>query len=165
MSCTIPTVDQPQTAETITSSFTGDVYDTPTSTTNPLAVTEPVTLMVNSATSDYADAAMVSGVLTDSVTNAPVAGEPVTFKLNGTETCTGTTDTTGTASCTITPGEAAATYQLTGTFGGDSTLPLQLTPASGAANYVVTLEEADLSYTGPTTAQNGQPLALGRPHH
>ena len=63
----------------------------------------------------------MSGVLQDTVTNTPIAGEPVTFTLNGTETCTGTTDATGTASCTITPGEPAATYTLTGTFGGDST--------------------------------------------
>ena len=56
----------------------------------------------------------VSGVLTDSVTNAPISGEPVTLKLNGTETCTATTDSTGTASCTITPGETAGTYSLSG---------------------------------------------------
>ena len=73
-------------------------------------------MTVNSATSDYSDATTVSGVLTDGNTNAPIAGEPVTFTLNGTETCTGTTDSTGTASCTITPGEPAATYTLAGSF-------------------------------------------------
>ncbi len=60
--------------------------------------------MVNAATGDYADATTVSGVLTDSVTNAPITGEQVTLTLNGAETCTATTDATGTASCTITPG-------------------------------------------------------------
>ena len=99
-------------------------------------------------------------MLTDTLSNAPIAGEPVTFKLNGTETCTGTTDGTGTATCSITPGEAAATYSLTGSFGGDSTRPLQLIASNGSANFVVTLEQTWLSYTGAVTAQNGQPLAV-----
>jgi hypothetical protein len=160
VSCTITTVDQPQTAVSVTSSFTGDSYDTPATTTTPATVTEPTTLTINPATSDYSDSTTVSGVLTDSVTNAPISGEPVTFQLNGTETCTGTTNPTGTASCTITPGEPAATYTLTGTFGGDSTLPLELTSSTGSANFVVTLEETAITYTGGTVAQNGQPLTV-----
>ena len=102
---------------------------------------------------------MVSGVLTDSVTNAPVAGEAVQLSLNGTEGCTATTDATGTASCSVTPGELAATYPLTGTFKGDATRPLELMAANGSANFVVTLEETS-PYTGATTAQNGQPVVL-----
>jgi hypothetical protein len=160
VSCTIATVDQPQTAVSITSSFAGDSYDTPATTTTPATVTEPTTLTVNPATSAYSNGTTVSGVLTDSVTNAPIAGEPVTFQLNGTETCTATTDATGTASCTITPGEPAATYTLTGTFGGDSTLPLQLTSSTGSANFVVTPEQTAITYTGATAAQNGQPLTV-----
>ena len=85
------------------------------------------------------------GVLTDTLSNAPVAGELVTLKLNGTESCTGMTDATGTATCSITPGEVAATYPLTGSFGGDSTRPLQLMAATGSANFVVTLEQTSLS--------------------
>ena len=160
VNCTIATVDQPVTDTAVTTSFTGDVYDTSTSSTTSLTVTEPTTLMVNPATSDYSDATTVSGMLTDSVTNAPVSGEPVTFQLNGTETCTATTDATGTASCAITPGEPAATYTLTGFFGGDTTPPLHLVAADGSANFVVTLEETALTYTGAQTAQNGQPVVL-----
>ncbi len=159
-SCIISTVNQPVSNAPITTNFGGDVYDTPVTTTTPATVTEPTTLTVHSATGDFADATVVSGVLTDTLTNAPVAGEPVTLTLNGHETCTATTDATGTASCSLTPGEAAATYPLTGGFGGDSTRPLQLIGASGNSNFVVTLEETALTYTGPATAQNGQPLTL-----
>ena len=84
----------------------------------------------------------------------------MTFTLNGAETCSAMTDPTGTATCPITPGEQANTYTLNGTFAGDSTLPLELMTTTGSANFVVTLEETALSYTGPATAQNGQPLAL-----
>ncbi len=159
-SCTIAALNQPLSNETVTTNFTGDVYDTPASSTTPLSVTEPTTLTLSPATSDYSDATTVSGVLTDTISNAPISGEPVAFKLNGTETCTAMTDATGTASCPITPGEAAATYSLTGSFGGDSMLPLQLIPATGSATFVVTLEESALTYTGATTAQNGQPYVL-----
>ena len=160
VSCTIPSVDQPTSVVPITTSFGGDVYDSPVSTTTSATVTEPTTLMVNSATGDYSDSTQVSGVLTDSVSNAPIPNEPVTLMLNGTEACTATTDSTGTATCAITPGEPAATYTLSGTFGGDTTLPLQLMSATGSANFVVTLEETALTYTGGTVAQNGQPLTV-----
>ncbi|MGD0747496.1 MAG: hypothetical protein ABSB68_06760 [Acidimicrobiales bacterium] len=160
VSCTIPSLDQPQTAESVTSSFTGDSYDTPSTVTTGVTVTEPTVLTVNTATSDYSDSTMVSGVLTDANTNAPISGEPVTFTLDNNETCTATTDSTGTATCPITPGEPAATYTLTGSFGGDPKPLLQLTGSGGSANFVVTLEETALTYTGGTVAQNGQPLTL-----
>ncbi len=160
VSCTIPSLDQPQTNDTVTTSFGGDVYDTSSTVSNPVTVTEPTTLTVNPGTSDYSDATTVSGVLNDANTNAPIPNQPVTLTLNGTETCTGTTDATGTATCTITPGESEGTYPLTGSFGGDTTLPLQLTPSTGSNNFVVTLEETALTYTGGTVAQNGQPLTV-----
>ncbi len=168
VSCTVQTVDQPQTTETVTSSFTGDAYDTMVSTTTPVTVTEPTTLTINPGSSPYSNSTTVSGVLTDTVTNAPISGEPVTFVLNGSETCTADTDATGTASCSITPGEPAVTtpggtsttYTLTGTFPGDKTLPLQLTPQTGSANFTVTLNQTTLTYTGGTVAQNGQPLTV-----
>ena len=72
VSCTIPSLDQPQTAVSITSSFTGDSYDTPSTVTTPATVTEPTVLTVDTATSDYSDTTMVSGVLTDGNTNAPI---------------------------------------------------------------------------------------------
>ena len=117
MSCTIATVDQPSGSEPISATFAGDVYDTSANASGTLSVTEPTTLTVNAATGDYSDATSVSGVLTDANTELRrFRGQPVTLTLNGDETCTGTTDFTGTASCSITPGEPAATYTLTGSF-------------------------------------------------
>ncbi len=116
----------------------------------------PTTLTVNPATGDFADTTTVSAVLTNSSTSAPIAGQSVTFTLNGTETCTGTTDATGTASCAVTPGEAAGTYTLSASFAGNS----DLSESNGSANFVVTTEETALSYTGATSALNGQPVTL-----
>ena len=82
----------------------------------------PTTLTVNPATGDYNVATSVSGVLTNTATSAPISGEPVTLTLNATETCTGITDSTGTATCSLTPGEAEGSYPLTGTFAGDTSV-------------------------------------------
>jgi hypothetical protein len=106
------------------------------------------------STSDFNDPATVAAVLSDS--GGPLSGEPVTFTLNGSETCSATTDGTGSASCSLTPQEAAGTYTLLASFGGDATH----FGTSATANFVVTLEETTLTYTGPGKAANGQPLTL-----
>jgi hypothetical protein len=93
-------------------------------------------------------------VLSDSA--GPIGGQPVVFTLNGTETCTGTTDASGTASCSITPGEAAGSYPVTASFAGDT----GDLGSSATATYTVTHEETTLVYTGPTKAANGAPLTL-----
>jgi len=114
------------------------------------------TLTVSPATGDFADSTTVSAVLTKTSDSSPVAGKSVTLTLNGVENCTATTDATGKASCPITPGEAAGTYTLAGSFAGDS----EFLASSGSANFVVTHEETALSYTGDTSAINGQPMTL-----
>ncbi len=117
---------------------------------------DPTSLSVSPASGDYADATTVSAVLTDTTTSSGVAGKTVTFKLNGSETCSGTTDSTGKASCALTPGEAAGTYTLAASFAGDSSFQ----PSSGSANFVVNLEQTALSYTGPTTATKGHAVTM-----
>jgi hypothetical protein len=163
VSCTIATVAQTVSNVTITATYGGSMFQSPASlpTPVPALVTEPTSLTVQGGPADYGDATTVSGTLTDSLTTAPIAGEVLTLSLNGTDTCnTGPTDATGTASCTIKPSEKAGTYPLTGTFGGDTTQPLELMASGASSNFVVTLEETTLTYTGPTVAQNGQPLTL-----
>ncbi len=147
--------------DTVQVSFTDPNCNPVNATSNQATVTwtgslAPTTLSVSPATADFADATTVSAVLINSTTSAPVSGKSVTFTLNKTETCTGTTDGTGTASCSITPGEAAGTYTLASSFAGDSGLE----SSTGSANFVVTLEQTALSYTGPTAATNGQPVTL-----
>jgi hypothetical protein len=105
-------------------------------------------------TEDYNDPATVAAVLSDS--HGPLAGRTVTFVLNGTESCSGVTSSTGAASCSITPGEPAGSYPLVASFAGDSTY----NGTSTSATFVVTLEETTLAYTGPTQAANGSPLTL-----
>jgi hypothetical protein len=105
-------------------------------------------------TSDFNDPATVAAVLSDS--QGPLPGRTVTFTLNGAETCSGTTNASGVASCSLTPHEPAGSYTLTASFAGDATD----LGATATATFVVTLEETTLTYTGPTRAANGAPLTL-----
>jgi hypothetical protein len=120
----------------------------------------PTTLKVNSATGEYNVATTVSAVLTNSNTSAPISGEPVTLTLNATQTCMGTTNSAGTASCSITPGEAPGTYPLTGSFAGDTSVSPVLLSSTGSNTFVVTPDPTAMTYTGATTATNGQPATL-----
>jgi hypothetical protein len=113
-----------------------------------------LTITGGATTSDFNDPATVAAVLSDS--KGPLPGHTVTFALNGAETCSATTDASGAASCSLTPGEPAGSYPLTASFAGDATH----LGASASATFAVTLEETTLTYTGPTKAANGAPLTL-----
>jgi uncharacterized repeat protein (TIGR01451 family) len=114
---------------------------TVTTTVNP----RPTTLeYAGATTSDFHDAAQVSARLTDTAKGTPVASENVTFKLNGTETCTATTDAQGVASCSITPGETAGPYSITATFAGDSVYRT----STASSPFTVTKEETTTTYSG-----------------
>ena len=161
VSCTIASLDQPTSSETITAGFPGDTYDTPANATSTLSVTEPTVLTVSPASGIYNGSTTVTGTLTDAVTNAPIANEPVTFTVNGAVYCTGTTNSSGIATCSATPTEGAGTYTLTGTFGGDTTLPLQLTGTTSATvNFTVTPAPTSVTYSGATSTFNGQTITL-----
>lgn len=111
----------------------------------------PTTLMINGATTgDYNDPATVSATLAGS-NAAGVPGRPVTFTLNGVETCTAATDSSGKAACSITPHEAAGVYTLKASFTGGAGFE----PSTASKAFQVTLEQAVLTYTGPTTVANG----------
>ena len=90
------------------------------------------TLTVSSATGTYGTPTTVTGTLVNNYTNTPVAGETVTLKLNGTQSCTGTTNASGVATCTITPSEPGGTYTLSGSFGGDTKTVPTLLPSTGS---------------------------------
>ena len=145
----------------ITTSFAGDVYDTSAVDDHSRDRDRADHAHGQSGHGDYADATTVSGVLTDTLTNAPIvrrAGDVDAERHRDLHRRRPMPPARRRAR--ITPGEPAATYPLTGSFGGDTTRPLQLMASTGSANFVVTLEETSLTYTGAVTAQNGQPLTV-----
>ena len=126
-------------------------------TTSPCATTVPIKIPTSvhytgATTSDFDDPATVSATLVDDMSN-PIGGKSVDFTLNGTETCMGTTNGSGAASCTITPGEAAGPYTLTTAY-SDSSDPKYAT-SSTSVTFTVTKEETTTTYTGPTVILTG----------
>ena len=102
----------------------------------------------------------MTGTLVNTYTNEPVPNEPVTLTLNGTQTCTATTNTTGVASCSVTPNEPSGSYSLTGSFPGDNGTTPQLLPTSGSSTFTVTKAPTTFTYTGTTSVTNGQSATL-----
>ncbi len=162
--CSIASVNQSVGNVPVTASFAGDGYYLAASASSTLKVNPPLaiatTLTVNPGSGEYNFSTTVSGVLTNAKTSAPIAGEPVTLTLNGTEMCTGTTDATGTATCSVTPGEAKGTYPLTGTFTGDTAVTPNLSASNGASTFVEAPDPTTIAYTGTTSVVNGQPATL-----
>ena len=145
---TVPGVD------TVVASFT-DTGGTHNSNQSLITwIQQPTALTVNNSTGDFNDSATLSGTLLDSNGN-PIAGATVTFTVSG-QTCSGVTDVSGSASCTITPNEAAGSYTITGSYAGSA----RFVPSTGTGTLVVTLEQTTITYTGPTNIANGFPVTL-----
>jgi hypothetical protein len=162
-SCTIASVNQPNGSLPVTAGFAGNQYYSSSNASAGVAISTlptPTTLKVNNATGEYEVATMVSATLTNTTTSAPVPGEPITLRLDAQQTCTATTSNSGVASCAITPAEPEGSYPLTGSFAGDTTQNPQLLSSNGSASFVVTPDPTALTYTGATSAVNGQPVTL-----
>ena len=111
---------------------------------------------VGPASSDFHDAATLSAILTSrSAGNPPIVGALISFSLAA-QSCSGTTDSTGRANCSIVPSEAAGGYMVVASFSGDSNHQA----SSASAPFAVTLEETRLAYAGDTHGANGTPLHL-----
>jgi hypothetical protein len=102
-------------------------------------------------TSDYHDAFTASATLVDPVDSVPIAGKTVTFTLGIGDSCSDTTNASGVASCSITPTQVPATYQLVSSFAGD----INYVSSGDSDSFVVTREETTTTYTGPTVILTG----------
>lgn len=87
---------------------------------------------------------------------APVPNAPLVFRLNATETCVGTTNNNGVASCSITPDEVAGTYPLAIGYGGD----VVHHPSSTEVQFEVTRKPTTLTYTGALTGDFHDPATM-----
>ena len=127
-------------------------------TTGPLNPLPTLTVVPPTTPIVYGIPTPVSAVLTNS-TGQPITNEPVTLTLGG-DSCIGTTDSQGVATCTITPGGPSQSYTLTASFGGDtsSSTPIPQVTTPFPNPIPVELASTSLTYTGPTTAVNGQTI-------
>ena len=131
-------------------------------TTPTVVSATPTTLTVQPVSGNFSTPTPVSATLTNSTTNAPIPGEPVTLTLNGNpnESCTVNTDANGVATCPITATEPSSTYTLTASFGGDTSTSTPLGSNTSSGAFTENPDTSSLTYTGPTSAVNGQPITL-----
>ena len=110
---------------------------------------------IGATTGDFDDPATVSAVLRDNA-SGPLAGQTVSFQLNGAETCSAKTNPSGVATCSLTPRESQGSYSLASTFAGTGAS----SASSTSAAFTVTREQTTTSYTGPALIANGGPVTL-----
>ena len=105
-------------------------------------------------TGDYNDPATLSATLIRNAGSVPIVGATVTFDLDGVETCSGTTNASGRASCQVTPGEAAGSYTVHASFAGAG----PDLAVSTSSPFMVTLEDTQLTLAPTSFLANGLEL-------
>ena len=134
---------------TVTLKVTDDAGLTDTTTQQVTVVQRPTTtLYTGPASSDFNDPVTLGATLTDTSSSTAVTGKTIVFTL-GTQTCSGTTDGSGHATCTFTitqdPGTATT---VSASFGGDSVY----LASNDAKPFTITREESKVTYTGALTS-------------
>ena len=143
---------------TVTAGFSGDIDYLSDTDAHAYTVTreESVVVYTGATTGDYSDPVTLRGVLTGDVAGGtPLAGRQLKFTL-GSKSCTGTTNSSGVASCTLNVGDPAGPYSVTASFAGDT----YYQASSGSKSFTVTTEETSLSYTGATSGKRGTSATL-----
>jgi hypothetical protein len=101
---------------------------------------------------DYHDSVTLSGKLEDTSGSSPtpVAGKTLTLSV-GSQSCTGTTNGSGQASCSLVLNQQPGSYTAKAAFAGDS----QYEASSDSKPFTITKEETTLSYNGDTLIARG----------
>jgi hypothetical protein len=150
-SCSI-TISQDPGSATATASFGGDSAYASTSGSKPFTINpEESSLSYTGAlTAHYHDPATVSATLTDPDGGAPIVGKTITFTLGVGDSCSGSTDGSGTASCQITPHQTGS-QPIVASFGPDT----DYTSSNTTKSFTITPEETTMTYDGPTVILAG----------
>jgi hypothetical protein len=152
-SCSL-TINQHPGSPGVSVSYTGDsAYNSTTGTGSFTITKEETQLAYSGATSsDYHDSFTATATLTDPEDSLPIVGKAVSFTLGSGDTCSGTTDGSGVASCSMAPTQVpGSSYTLTTSFGPDT----DYEDASTSAPFTIKREETTLAYTGPTVILAG----------
>ncbi len=102
-------------------------------------------------TGDYHDTANLSATLVLQGTSIPVTGQLITLTL-GAQNCSGTTNTSGIASCSLTLNQVPGPYTVAASFAGSGNYLASSAPGKA---FTITKEETTTKYTGATLISNG----------
>ena len=134
---------------TVKAAFAGDVAYDGVSSQEPFTVIPiPTTVTYTGpVTGVYNAAVTLSAKLTETEPGTALAGQKLTFTL-GKESCKAETESSGIASCSITPLDAAGKYSLEVKFAGNTTYEA----STRVVSFEVQKAPTTLTYTGPTSA-------------
>jgi subtilisin family serine protease len=157
-SCSLTPTDAPG-ETTLTAEFAGNRDVAPASDTVPFTIGRQPTVVTYTGPTeaDFNDAFTASATLTAG--GNPVSGQTVSFSLGsggGSQDCSGTTNGSGVASCSLTPSDAPGETTINVAFAGTGTLE----PSSDSASFTITRQETALRYTGPDRVANGTAVEL-----
>jgi len=143
--------------------FAGDAVHVAKSDTVPFTVNHiPTTLVYTGPTTGtYGVPVTLTAKLTDNSTSAGLAGEPVHIAF-GAESCTGTTNGSGVASCTVTPLDlpGGSPYTITASFAGDAPTYLASSDSSKSFTVMKAPTTTTLAVSPASPSVFGQPVTL-----
>jgi hypothetical protein len=153
-SCGITVSSAPGTYKVI-AVFAGDAaYQAKSDTEDFTVLHIPTKITYTGPTSgEYNDEITLSATLNDdsgsgsSSSGDPLSGKTLDLTL-GSESCLGTTDLSGSASCTVTPLDDPGGYSVGVSFAGDSTY----NSTTSSTPFTLNQEESAVAYTGPLTS-------------
>ena len=157
-SCSV-TLNQHPGSYNVTVGFAGDAaYDQANLSSVGFTITQEESKVTygGALTQDYHDAFTASATLVDPDDGVPIAGKTIVFTLGVGDTCSAVTNSSGVASCSITPTQAAGTYSMTASFAGD----IDYKASSDVKSFVITKEETTTAYTGPLVILQGKSVTL-----
>jgi len=138
----------------VTATFAGDGgYLTSSGSGTFHVTTQATTTATGNRTANAGAATSFSATLTSGTT--PVAGKTITIAA-GAQSCSGVTDATGTASCSITLNQAVGTYTITATFAASG----GYLGSSGTGTLTIQKVPTTTTYTGATKSLEGAPATL-----
>ena len=110
------------------------------------------------ASSEYYQPFTASASLVDPSGGAGVAGKTVTFTLGTGNSCSGVTDGSGNASCSITPTQSAGDYSVVASFAGDA----GYLPSSDTKPFTITRAHTTTTLTAAPAGSSkfGQPVTF-----
>jgi hypothetical protein len=150
-SCDLTPTQDPGSYNVVVDYLGNSQYASSTKSTSFAIKIEETNLTYNGdATVDYHDTLTASATLVDPVGGAPIANKSVTFTLAGTDTCTGTTDGFGVATCSFKTTQTG-TPSIVASFTADT----DYAGSSDSKTVTITPEETTMKYSGPTVILAG----------
>ena len=139
----------------VVASFTGDTnYQAAANATGNLVVTQGTSIGSVSGTADFGGTASLTATLLNTATNAGIAGETVSFTLDGKSVGTAVTNSSGVATLTgvaTTDNAGTDTGGVVASFAGDS----NFNAANGTGNLVVSQAATTLGNVSGTASVGG----------